>query len=178
MMRKQKTKTSAMLKYLAVLPVLAFIFAGFACNSKAEETPAEVISSTEVVEETKLQSAENEVQPQSEPQEQKAEIFTVVEEMPEFKGGRKELFKYLQENIKYPENAKKDSIQGTVFVTFVIGEIGEVEDVRILRGVNEDLDKEALRVVRAMPNWMPGKQDGKAVRVSFNLPIRYKLDAK
>lgn len=167
-----------MLKYLAVLPVLAFLFAGFACSSKAEESTLVELSKVDVTEEEAMQNAENEVLTQSKPQEQEEEVFTVVEEMPEFKGGRKELFKYLQENIKYPETAKKDSIQGTVFVSFVVGKKGEIENAKILRGVRKDLDQESIRVVSEMPNWEPGKQSGKAVRVMFNLPIKYKLDAK
>ncbi|MDZ7743140.1 MAG: M56 family metallopeptidase [Bacteroidota bacterium] len=178
MMTKQKTKTSGLLKYLAVLPVLAFLFAGFACSNMAEENPAEELSKAEETKEATMQSTENEVRPQSKPQEEKGEIYTVVEEMPGFKGGKEDLFKYLQENIQYPETAKKDSIQGTVFISFVVGKKGEVENVEILRGVRKDLDQESIRVVSEMPNWEPGKQNGKVVRVMYNLPIKYKLDAK
>ncbi|PLX05499.1 MAG: hypothetical protein C0598_14460 [Marinilabiliales bacterium] len=103
-------------------------------------------------------------------------VFTVVETMPEFPGGRSELYKYLGENIKYPESAKKDGVQGKVFVSYVVNTDGSITDAKILRGVSEELDAEALRVIKSMPNWKPGEQKGKKVRVAFNLPINFKLD--
>ncbi len=104
------------------------------------------------------------------------EIFTIVESMPEFPGGGQEaLFKYLNSEMKYPQVAKENGIQGTVFVNFVVGNNGKIRDVKILRGVNKMLDDEAVRVVKAMPSWTPGKQRGKAVSVSYNLPIKFTL---
>ncbi len=104
------------------------------------------------------------------------EIFTIVESMPEFPGGGQEaLFKYLQKEMKYPQVAKENGIQGTVFVNFVVGKDGKIRDVKILRGVNKMLDDEAIRVVKAMPTWNPGKQRGKSVSVSYNLPIKFTL---
>ncbi len=102
-------------------------------------------------------------------------IFTVVEEMPEFKGGLKSLYKFLGENIKYPAREKDAGIQGVVHLRFVVGKKGEIRDVEVLRGVNEAINNEAIRVLKAMPNWKPGKQRGKKVRVSYMLPIRFKL---
>jgi TonB family protein len=103
-------------------------------------------------------------------------VFTVVEEMPEYPGGKKALYAFMGENIKYPEDAKKKGTAGTVFVTFVIEKDGKVSGVKLLRGVSESLDKEALRVVSSMPAWKPGKQKGKAVRVQYNLPIKFSLN--
>lgn len=104
------------------------------------------------------------------------EIFTIVESMPEFPGGgQAALFKYLQSEMKYPQVAKENGIQGTVFVNFVVGTNGKIRDVKILRGVNKMLDDEAIRVVKAMPAWTPGKQRGKSVSVSYNLPIKFTL---
>jgi len=104
------------------------------------------------------------------------EIFTIVESMPEFPGGGQEaLFKYLQKEMKYPQVAKENGIQGTVFVNFVVGKDGKIRDVKVLRGVNKMLDDEAIRVVKAMPSWSPGKQRGKPVSVSYNLPIKFTL---
>ncbi len=104
------------------------------------------------------------------------EIFTIVESMPEFPGGGQEaLFKYLQKTMKYPQIAKENGIQGTVFVNFVVGKDGKIRDAKILRGVNKMLDEEAIRVVKAMPSWKPGKQRGKPVSVSYNLPIKFTL---
>ena len=105
------------------------------------------------------------------------EVFQVVENMPEFPGGMAELMKFLQQNIKYPEQAQKDSIQGRVIVQFVINKMGQVTDPTIMRGVSPELDAEALRVTNAMPLWTPGKQKDKAVNVKFTLPITFKLNA-
>jgi len=103
------------------------------------------------------------------------EIFTVVEESPTFPGGDAARIKFLQENIKYPQIARESSIQGTVYVTFVVERTGKVTDVRVLRGIGGGCDEEAVRVIKAMPNWNPGKQRGKPVRVQFNMPIKFTL---
>lgn len=102
-------------------------------------------------------------------------IFTVVETMPEYPGGMSELYKYLANNVEYPAYAKESGIQGRVFVTFVVEADGSISDARVLRGIGGGCDEEALRVIKAMPNWKPGKQRGKAVRVQYNLPISFKL---
>lgn len=103
------------------------------------------------------------------------EIFTVVEEAPSFPGGDAARIKFLQENIKYPQIARESSIQGTVYVTFVVEKNGNVTDVRVLRGIGGGCDEEAVRVIKAMPKWNPGKQRGKPVRVQFNMPIKFTL---
>lgn len=104
-----------------------------------------------------------------------AEIFTVVEEQPGYPGGEEARISFLQQNIKYPEEAKELGIQGRVFVTFVVEVDGSITDVRVLRGIGGGCDEEAVRVVRAMPKWVPGKQRGVPVRVQFNLPIKFTL---
>lgn len=104
------------------------------------------------------------------------QIFTIVEDDPEFPGGQSALMQYLQSNLKYPTMAREAGIQGTVFVTFVVERDGSITDVRILRGVGGGLDEEAIRVVRNMPRWKAGRQRGQAVRVQFNLPIRFVLN--
>jgi protein TonB len=103
------------------------------------------------------------------------QIFMVVESMPEFPGGDANLYKFLAENIKYPQMAKESGIQGRVFVTFVVERDGKVSDVRVLRGIGGGCDEEAVRVVKAMPKWTPGKQRGKSVRVQYNLPVKFTL---
>jgi protein TonB len=103
------------------------------------------------------------------------EIFTVVEDQPSFPGGESARMQYLQKNIEYPQMARESGIEGTVFVTFVVETDGTVTQVRILRGIGGGCDEEALRVVRNMPKWNPGKQRGRSVRVQFNMPIRFKL---
>ena len=106
---------------------------------------------------------------------EEAPIFTVVESMPEFRGGMSELYPYLQKNMKYPVMAKESGIQGKVYVTFVVEKDGSITDVKVLRGIGGGCDEEAIRVVAAMPQWKPGKQRGKPVRVQYNLPVRFTL---
>lgn len=102
-------------------------------------------------------------------------IFTVVEEMPSFPGGEEKLFDYLRKNIKFPPVARENGIQGRVFVTFVVDKDGRVKDARILRGIGGGCDEEALRVISNMPDWKPGKQNGRSVSVQYNLPVNFTL---
>jgi periplasmic protein TonB len=106
---------------------------------------------------------------------EEAQIFMVVESMPEYPGGEAALYKFLADNIKYPQMAKESGIQGRVFVTFVVERDGRVTDVRVLRGIGGGCDEEAIRVVQSMPKWTPGKQRGKSVRVQYNLPVKFTL---
>lgn len=103
------------------------------------------------------------------------EIFTVVESMPEFPGGMGELMKFLAQNIKYPPLAKESGIQGRVFINFVVEPNGTISNVKVLRGIGGGCDEEAVRVVESMPKWKAGMQRGKAVRVSYNLPVKFTL---
>ena len=107
-----------------------------------------------------------------EEEEVEDEVFTIVEQMPEIPGG---IQKYLYNNVKFPPAAKANGISGRVFINFTVGKDGKIRNVKILRGVHDLLDKEAVRVVKAMPKWKPGKQRGKAVSVSYNLPISFQL---
>ena len=103
------------------------------------------------------------------------QVFFIVEDMPEFPGGELALRKYIAENVRYPEMAKENDIQGTVYVRFVVDTDGSVKNVEVIRGVDQLLDKEAIRVVQSLPKWKPGKQRGKAVRVSYQLPVYFRL---
>ncbi len=104
-----------------------------------------------------------------------APVFFIVEDMPEFPGGEEALRKYIAQSVKYPVIAQENGIQGRVYVSFVVNTKGKVTDVKIARGVDPNLDKEAIRVVQAMPAWKPGKQRGKAVKVSYTVPINFVL---
>jgi protein TonB len=106
-----------------------------------------------------------------------SEPLIIAEVMPEFPGGTEAMYAYFKRNQRYPETMREAGIQGTVYVSFVVGTDGRITEVKVLRGVpdGEPLNEEALRLVNAMPNWIPGKQNGKAVRVRFNLPIRFLL---
>ncbi|MDX8341342.1 energy transducer TonB [Draconibacterium sp. IB214405] len=110
-----------------------------------------------------------------EEEEEEAQVFFIVEDMPEFPGGDLALRKYIASSIKYPVIAQENGIQGKVYVTFVVSKTGKVADAKIARGVDPSLDKEALRVVNALPAWKPGKQRGKPVNVSYTVPINFVL---
>lgn len=103
-------------------------------------------------------------------------VYQIAEEMPEFPGGVEALMDYVGRNVKYPEEAKDKEIQGRVFVSFVIEKDGSVNEVKVLRGIGGGCDEEAVRVIKAMPKWTPGKQKGKPVRVNYQIPINFKLD--
>ena len=126
------------------------------------------VDQNEVIEEyVPVEVEEEEVQEQ--------EIFQIVEEMPAYPGGDQRLMEYVAKNIKYPQIARETGIQGRVFVGFVVEPDGSVSNVKVLRGIGGGCDEEAVRVVKSMPKWKPGKQRGKAVRVSYMLPVNFKL---
>ena len=102
-------------------------------------------------------------------------IFDVVEELPEFLGGVEKLYEYLGNNINYPEQAKDFSIQGKVFVQFVVWKDGTIKDIKVVKGAHKLLNKEALRVITNMPKWKPGKQRGVNVNARFTLPIKFRI---
>lgn len=108
-------------------------------------------------------------------QEEQAKVFEIVEEMPEFPGGEEELRKYLASNTQYPTIARENGIEGRVFVRFVVTNRGRVDQVSIARGVDPNLDAEAIRVVKSLPTWKPGKQRGEAVNVWYTVPISFVL---
>lgn len=102
-------------------------------------------------------------------------VFTVVEKMPEFPGGEKKMNKFIQKNIIYPPKARLEGRGGISYITFVVEKDGSLSDIKVLKGASggTDLDEEALRVIKSMPKWKPGKQNGKKVRAVYNLPIRF-----
>lgn len=101
--------------------------------------------------------------------------FVIVEKMPSFPGGEEALFKYLGENVQYPRVAQENGIQGLVVCQFVVNRDGSIVDVVVVRGADPSLDKEAVRVITAMPKWRPGQQRGKPVRVKYTLPVKFRL---
>ena len=109
------------------------------------------------------------------PKVEETKVFDVVEEMPQFPGGPSALFEYLSKNIKYPVVAEENGVQGRVIVTFVVERDGSITDVKVVKSVDPSLDKEAQRVVKSMPHWIPGKQNGSAVRVKYTVPVTFRL---
>lgn len=104
-----------------------------------------------------------------------AEVFQFVEQMPEFPGGQAALMQYIQSNIHYPTTAKEAGIQGKVIINFIVNKDGKITGAHIVRGIGGGCDEEALRVIRTMPAWRPGKQNGMAVNTAFNLPVTFSL---
>lgn len=102
-------------------------------------------------------------------------VFDVVEQMPEYPGGQAALFEFISKNVKYPEDAVKKKVEGKVFVTFVVDTDGKITDVSLLKKVFPSLDAEAIRVISAMPNWIPGRQKGQVVRVKYTVPLIFRL---
>ena len=105
----------------------------------------------------------------------KAEVFTYVEEMPTFPGGNDAFLSYVASKIQYPEIAKRAGVEGKIFVSFVVSASGAVSDVQVLKGIGAGCDEEAVRVIRSMARWNPGKQNGRAVNVKVSVPIIFKL---
>ena len=111
-----------------------------------------------------------------EPEPEEEEIFMVVEDAPEFPGGTQALLDYLRKNIKYPPICRENGIQGRVLVSFVVNKDGAIVEPQVVKSVNKQLDQEALLVISTMPNWKPGKQRGKPVRVKYTVPVNFRLN--
>ena len=141
------------------------------------ENDADVEESTIQSNEDKGEAVEIKYVPEvvEEEEVEEQQIFQVVEEMPEFPGGMAECLKFLAKNIKYPTIAQENGVQGRVIVQFVVNQDGSIVDPVVVRSVDPYLDKEALRVIKMMPKWKPGKQRGKAVRVKYTVPVTFKL---
>jgi len=166
MMTKSNSSKYSLMKIVFIMPISILLVFIFSMTITKNVVSQEVIKpASETSTDTKAQKAD-------------PDIFTVVEKMPEFPGGQKAMMNFLVENIKYPENARKEGISGTVFITYVVEKDGKVSNVELLRGFHPDCDKEALRVISLMPDWKPGTEKEKPVRVQFNLPITFNLDSK
>ena len=139
--------------------------------AEIEMQSAEDDANTEVV----VMQQAVETGPAEEEEAEANQIFTVVEQEPEFPGGTKALMEYISKNLRYPAFAAENGIQGRVTLSFVVEKDGSVTDIQEMRSPSEDLTKEAKRVVQSMPKWKPGKQRGKPVRVKYMLPVTFRL---
>jgi TonB family protein len=180
MLLKGKSNNWAILKYGVVAPILfmAVMVSSVSCSDNSVNEPVEI----DIIKEEKVG-----IPPPPPPAPpidvadaalkiQKREIFTAVEQNPEFVGGQAKMYQYLGENIKYPAAAQRANISGRVFVKFVVEDDGSIGDVKVMKGIGFGCDEEAIRVVKSMPRWKPGVQNGKNVRVYYNMPIVYRLD--
>jgi len=142
--------------------------------------PPEIIEivedEVEIEEELEIEDTESDEDEIIIEEEDDDEFFMVVENMPVFPGGDLGLMKYIQKNVRYPAIAKEYNITGKVYVSFIVDKQGKVTNVKIVRGVDKNLDAEAVRVVKSLPKYTPGKQRGKAVRVMFTIPINFTLN--
>lgn len=193
MMMRKKSQGRAQLRYALALPALiglGFLFAQLRLEAQAPTTqnstlpPPPLTMAPGAID----KNANNQAAQSSMPTElvrqaikdsiPSGEIFKVVENMPEFPGGKDELLKFLAKNIVYPTAAQKDNIEGMVVVQFIVGKDGSILSPHIVLGVGGGINEEAMRVISMMPNWKPGLQRGQNVNVQFNLPIRFRLDGK
>jgi TonB family protein len=165
MMSKVKKNKQLALKVVLILPVSISILL-FLSISFTPQIIAQDAGKTGVT--------KREINKADQPQEE--DVFTVVEKMPEYPGGDDARVKFMVENIKYPEEARKNGVQGTVYVTFIVEKDGKVSNIKIIRGIGGGCDEEAVRVISLMPSWKPGFQRGKPVRVQFNMPVKFALD--
>ena len=177
MMLKEKSNPWARVKYLYVLPLAALAVSAFArpeVSAVADElSSAKVNDLVASMKTNQAETASVAVKDTLTPDES---VFEVVEQMPEFPGGYKEMMKYIEQNMRYPEEAKKAGTQGRVVVQFLVNKNGAISDVSVLRSVDRLLDAEAVRLVRSMPKWKPGMQKGKAVTVKYTVPVLFSLD--
>lgn len=176
MMMKRKSNPWARLKYTYVLPLAAIAVAAFA-RPEVQNASSEIsaVKVNDLVGNLVTNLEENFTLPDSNVQLPQDSIYEIVEVMPVFPGGETGMMKYLSDNIKYPEEAMKADIEGRVLTRFIINSDGSISDVEISKSVHPLLDAEAIRVVKAMPKWTPGKVNGKAVKVRFMLPITFRL---
>ena len=175
MLNRKRTHNIIVGKYLMFIPVVALLLLFSNCANKKTDKAQ---SDTEKADTVVAVEPEKKAEPQAEatlPQEKTDSIYSVVETMPDYPGGQKELLSFLSRNIKYPTKAEENKIQGRVVIQFVVNKDGSVSDAKVVRSVDPELDKEALRVVNSMPQWKPGMQKGEAVSVKYTIPIAFRL---
>ncbi|MDO5663668.1 MAG: M56 family metallopeptidase [Bacteroidia bacterium] len=172
MMNKTKSPAMKLAKYLLVVPLTFLLITLNSCLSKEkkndENTTTETISSLPDT---------SDASPEVSAEEPKGEVYVVVEEQPTYPEGNAAMMKFLGDNIKYPVEAQEKKIQGRVIANFVVEKDGSLSDIQVVRGVDPLLDAEAIRVLKLMPNWKPGKQSGENVRVRFTFPVVFRLQS-
>ena len=206
MMTNKTSKSSHLLKLLALLPIVGVTLAlnaetvkDYVYDEPQKQVPVkkgkingtikynsnttmQVVEAQDQKKEAEAPKAEQkEFKATFTPDEQKEvlqDVFDVVEVMPQFPGGAPKLFEYLSQNIRYPKEAMESNTQGRVIVTFVVCKDGSICDAKVVKSVSPALDAEGLRVISSMPNWTPGTQSGKPVNVKYTVPISFRLDGK
>ena len=166
MITQNKKAKGVVIKALLTLPLFALLlFANCKSNDNNKNSANNTVETTENVEVTTSPAVVDD-----------SDVFTgAVEVMPEYPGGVNAMYEFIQKNLKYPESAKEKGLEGRVYVQFVVEKDGSLNDITVLRGVCDEIDAEAVRVVKAMPNWKPGINNGEPVRVQFTLPFKFQL---
>ena len=174
MLNRKRTHYIMRYKYLMFIPVVALLLFFSNCAKKAEQPQSttdstNVVTSTSQPQETKVDTVTNATAVSN----SNDQVYDLVEEMPVFPNG--DIMSYLVKNTNYPDEATEKKLEGRVIIQFIITKDGSIDGVTVLRGVDPLLDKEAIRVVKSMPQWKPGKKDGKTVSVRFTVPVYFKL---
>ena len=176
MMLSKKSQSKARMRALALVPATALALV-FVNNSAIASTLSSVASTEAVANMSDKDSEKSSVNAaQQSPDNEKGDVIKAPDEMPQFPGGMKALMEYISQNIRYPEEAIKANKEGTVIVQFVITKTGEIKETKVARSQGESLDAEAVRVVNSLPNFIPGKVDGKPVNVMYTIPIKFKMN--
>jgi TonB family protein len=182
MMNKKRTNSWLRAKYLLLVPVIGVALV--ACNldkktaepaTAAEQAQADSAAEKPLMVGVAVDGTPAQDEAQAEGSVVQGDVFDVVEKMPEFPGGQQELMNFLMKNIKYPKEATDKGTQGRVVVQFVVNKDGSVVEPTVVKSVSPELDQEALRVVKMMPKWQPGKQNGEVVRVKYTIPVSFRL---
>ena len=188
MMTTNKSSRWKTLRALAAVPVIALALLAFA-NPKSVAAVVTTSVQQDGAVKSEMPSSEpvkakaapvtvetnTEEQTPQEPVDQSNKVYDTVEQLPEFPGGLEALIDFLSSNVHYPENAVKNNIEGRVMVQFIVDKTGQVGEVKILRSVSEEIDAEAVRVVKSLPKFEPGRQDGKPVAVWYTLPVSFNI---
>lgn len=167
MMNKERKDTFSLWRYLLLVPLASVLLLVNCTQSKDGNTAVDARPA-------QAESPAKEVEQQKEGAQQK--VYEVVEQMPSFPGGDKALMTFLKENVNYPADAKNAGTQGRVVTRFTVKADGQITDIKVLRSLSKTCDEEAIRVIKKMPVWEPGKQGGEVVPVYFALPIRFALE--
>lgn len=165
MLNRKRTRNIMRSKYLMFIPVTALLILFSNCTNTGKEESTE--------EKAEVKYVPTEVEPDT--VDIANAVFDMVEEMPEFKGGNKALMDYLAANLQYPKGAETKGTQGRVIVQFIVNTDGSIDNAKVLRSVDPELDAEALRVINGMPKWKPGTQKGEPVRVKYTVPVVFRL---
>ena len=176
MITKSQNSRFSGIKFMAMLPLLCLFIYLVSCNQASKDVNSEGVDTMRIKKEIAPSGNNSATEAPTAKAKGENGVYTQVEQMPEYTEGNDAMNSFLASNIKYPAKAKENGIKGTVYVSFLIDETGAVVDAKVIKGIGKGCDEEALRVVKMMPKWKPGKNGGKTVKVAFTLPIKFSLN--